>query len=343
MFIGVAPAAIRLCIACVFGFTASAQAADSASSADTLAWLKKMADASRQLNYSGTIVYQHGGHVETSRVVHYVNNAGGEFEKLETLDGPPREVIRSNEQVTCYLPAAKVVLIEQRNKSAQHFPALLPESVTGLTESYNVRNDGVDRVAGYECQWITLAPRDNLRYGRSFCAELNSGFPLRARTLNEKGEPVESFAFTQVTLGGAFSRDRLKSKYADKARAQNWRVDRSAWSSTAQATPADTGWVLSSQLPGFRKLMEAKRQMGSRGVVSQIVFSDGLAAVSVFVAPTTRAQPPQALTHQGAVNIFTRSTGGNTVTVLGEAPVATIMQIANSLELREKTASAAVK
>src|SRR3954464_9031446 len=100
------------------GAAGAAWAADGASTGEAFAWLKKMAAASRQLNYSGTIVYQHGGHVETSRVVHYVNAAGGEFEKLETLDGPPREVIRSNEQVTCYLPAAKVVLIEQRNKDA---------------------------------------------------------------------------------------------------------------------------------------------------------------------------------------------------------------------------------
>jgi sigma-E factor negative regulatory protein RseB len=340
MFMRALPA-IAISIACFLGATAAAHATESANSGETLAWLKKMAAASRQLNYSGTIVYQHGGHVETSRVVHYVNAAGGEFEKLETLDGPPREVIRSNEQVTCYLPTAKVVLIEQRNKNAQHFPALLPESVAGLTDSYTVRNEGVDRVAGHECQWITLAPRDNLRYGRSFCAELTSGLPLRARTLNEKGDTVESFAFTEVTLGGAFNRERVKSKYADKARTQGWRIDRSALS-MAPVTPGETGWVLTSQLPGFKKLMEARRQMGSRGQVSQIVFSDGLAAVSVFVEPGSRASP-QALTHQGAVNILTRNAGGNSVTVLGEAPVATIMQIANSLELRQKTTSAAVQ
>src|SRR5919206_733958 len=94
----------------------AAQAAENGTPAEGLAWLKKMAAASRQLNYKGTIVYQHRNHVETSRVAHYVNSAGGEFEKLATLDGPPREVIRSNDQVTCYLPAAKVVLIEERNR-----------------------------------------------------------------------------------------------------------------------------------------------------------------------------------------------------------------------------------
>lgn len=317
----------------------AAHAADTKPSGDAFAWLKKIAGASRQLNYSGTIVYQHRNQIETSRVVHFVNAAGGEFEKLEALDGPPREVIRSNDQVICYLPNAKLVLIEERNRSTRNFPALLPESLDGISESYQIRKEGVDRVAGYDCQWITLAPRDNLRYGRRFCAELASALPLRAQTLNEKGEPVESFAFTQLTIGGVFSRDRVKSKYSEKSRTQNWRVDRSAFGMAA-ATPADTGWSLTNALPGFRKVMETRRLMGGRsGAVSQIVFSDGLAAISIFIEPMPAAQTTQSLSHQGAVNIYTRPYGSHAVTVLGEVPAATVMQIANSLELRPVTAA----
>jgi sigma-E factor negative regulatory protein RseB len=93
----------------------TAQAAD-----EGLAWLTRMAHASSQVNYSGTFVYHNRGVTETSRVVHYVNQAGGVFEKLEALDGPAREVIRTNDQVTCYLPAIKTVRIEQRIASPRH-------------------------------------------------------------------------------------------------------------------------------------------------------------------------------------------------------------------------------
>src|SRR4051794_39111346 len=194
------PSPLRVWLVLLLGATGAATAGDTGSSNDALAWLKKMAAASRQLNYSGTIVYQHRNHVETSRVVHYVNSAGGEFEKLETLDGPPREVIRSNDQVICYLPIAKTVLIEERNRNARNFPALVPEQLGGITESYTIRKGEVDRVAGFDCQWVLLDPRDGMRYGRRFCAELGSGLPLRAQTLNEKNEPLESFAFGQVAL-----------------------------------------------------------------------------------------------------------------------------------------------
>lgn len=327
---------MRICVIVLLGLSGAAQAAGTAEGAsDGMAWLKKMAAASRQLNYSGTIVYQHRNHVETSRVVHYVNAAGGEFEKLETLDGPPREVIRSNDQVICYLPAAKTVLIEERNRNSRNFPALVPESLRDISGSYEVRKEEVDRVAGHDCQWISLVPRDDLRYGRRFCAEVASSLPLRAQTLNPKGERIESFAFTQVTIGGSFNRDRVKSKYAHTSRAQRWRIDRSGVNPPPNATPADTGWVLTTRLPGFKKVMEAKRSIGGRSeAVSQIVFSDGMAAVSVFIEPMPAEEPAPSLSYQGAVNIYKRPHGNHVVTVLGEAPAATVMKIANSLELK---------
>jgi sigma-E factor negative regulatory protein RseB len=297
---------------------------------DGLAWLKRMAAASRQLNYGGTFVYRHGNQSETSRVSHYVNTAGGEFEKLETLEGPAREVIRTNDQVVCYLPANRTVIIEKRGK--RRFPAaMLPDRLTGVTENYDVKVKGKDRVAGYDCHVIALEPRDQLRYGHTFCAESASGLPLRARTYNEKREPLETFVFTEVRIGGAFNRDAVKSRYASLSK--DWRVDHSAYPTSE--TPADTGWVLTQQPAGFRKLTEMKRSIAGRtAMVSHIVYSDGLAAVSVFIEPLPKARIAHHLSHQGAVNIFTRPVADFMVTVLGEAPAATVMQIANSLEYR---------
>jgi sigma-E factor negative regulatory protein RseB len=330
---------MRVWLVLLLGVAGFATAGDAGNASDALAWLKKMAASSRQLNYTGTIVYQHRNHIETSRVVHYVNPAGGEFEKLETLDGPPREVIRSNEQVLCYLPGAKTVLIEERNRSARNFPALVPEQLGGVGESYTVRKGEVDRVAGHDCQWISLEPHDAMRYGRRFCADLSSALPLRAQTLSEKGDPLESFAFSQITLGGNFKRENVKSKWADRSKTQNWRIERSGYNAVT-STPGDTGWVVTTQVPGFRKLMEARRSIGGRsGSVSQIVLSDGLSAISVFIEPSHRESRSPSLWQQGAVNIYTRQQGNHTVTVLGEAPATTLMQISNSVEQKPTAAA----
>ncbi|MGH8621086.1 MAG: MucB/RseB C-terminal domain-containing protein [Burkholderiales bacterium] len=296
---------------------------------DGVAWLSKMANASRRLNYSGTFVYQHADRIETSRIVHFVNPAGGEFEKLETLDGPVREVIRTNDQVTCYLPDAKTVIVEKR--SARRFPALLPEQMSGVSDNYVVIVGGTDRVAGLECQVIVLEPKDRLRYGHQFCADATSGLPLRARTLSEKNQLLESFAFTEVRLDGRFSREQVRSRYAAKSR--DWKVDHSAL--VLSDVPADTGWALMRQPAGFKKLTEMKRSIAGRtAMVSHIVYSDGLAAISVFIEPLPKTRPAKSLSHQGAVSIYVRPLADHMVTVLGETPAATVMQVANSLELK---------
>jgi len=298
-------------------------------SQDGLALLKQMASASRRLNYSGTFVYQHGGQNETSRIVHFVNPAGGEFEKLETLDGPAREVIRTNDQVTCYLPDSKTVIIEKR--STRRFPALLPEQLSGVADNYVVSVTGMDRVAGYDCRVVMLEPKDKMRYGHQFCAEAGSGLPLRARTLSEKNQLLEAFAFTDLRIGGSFSREQVRSRYA--AKSKEWKVDHSAL--VISDVPADTGWSLTRQPTGFKKLTELKRSIAGRAaMVSHIVYSDGLAAISVFIEPLPKARPARSLSHQGAVNIYIRPVADHMVTVLGEAPAATVMQIANSLEFR---------
>lgn len=311
---------------------AGASAAEPADSQDGVGWLKKMAGASRQLNYSGTFVYRNARQSETSRIAHFVNNAGGEFERLETLDGPMREVIRTNDQVTCYLPETKTIIVEKR--SPRRFPAVLPEQLTGVTDSYNVRKDGMDRVAQRECQIINLEPRDKLRYAHSFCADVATGLPLRSRSFNEKNELLESFAFTELKPGGSFNRDEVKSKWA--AKSKDWKVDRSA---LVEEKPAVTGWVLTGRLPGFKKVTELKRSIAGRPVpVAHIVYSDGLAAVSVFIEPLPSPKVVPYLSHQGAVNIYTKPAFDHMVTALGEAPAATVMLIVNSLELKGATA-----
>jgi len=301
---------------------------------EALAMLEKMAAASRNVNYSGTFVFNHGGQSETSRIAHFVNPAGGVLERLETLDGPAREVIRTNDQVSCYLPGTKTVLVDPRG--SRQFPLRL-EQIQDLAKHYRVVKESLDRVAGFECQWIALLPMDSLRYARRFCAEVQTGLPLRARTLNEKNQTVEAFGFSTLQIGGSFNRDLVRSKYAAISTRQNWRVDRTAMTASDSG---DSGWIVKNMPAGFTKLMELRRSMpGKSGNMSHLVFSDGLAAISVFIEPGGKQGSKPVLRHQGAVHIYTRPVGDYTVTVLGETPAETVLQVARSLE--PKTTAAA--
>jgi sigma-E factor negative regulatory protein RseB len=292
------------------------------SGSDGIVWLQKIASAAHRLNYSGTFVYQRGAYMETSSIAHMTDESG-EHEKLEVLDGPPREIIRNNDDVFCFTPESKGVVVERR-RSHKSFPALLPLQLSGIGESYTVKLGGVERVAGYDCQNVILEPRDVYRYGYRFCGESSSGLLLKAGMLNEKNEVVNQFSFTYTRIGGAINPEQLKPKYAKHQHVLQ-----------PQAIPAmvESGWQVKSLPAGFKKLMEQKRTFpGKKVSANHLVFSDELVAISVFIEPLAGMEKSvTGLSSQGSINVYTKPVAEFQVTVLGEVPAVTVMQIANSV------------
>lgn len=294
---------------------------------DGSAWLQKIASAAHRTNYSGTFVYRHGAYMETSRIVHLLD-ASGEHEKLEVLDGPPREIIRENDVVVCYIPRNNAVIVEKR-KALKSFPAILPLQLSSIGENYEIKLGGMERVAGYDCRNVMLEPRDIYRYGHRLCADNISGLLLKASTLNEKNEVVDQLFFTQASIGGTIDPEQLKSKYAVK---QLVSVPVKA------DVEADPGWVVKSLPAGFKRIMGLKRAFpGKKFPTNHLVFSDELAAVSIFIEPLAGIlKPVSGLSSQGAINVYTRPVGEFQVTVLGEAPAVTVTQIGNSVSFAVK-------
>lgn len=290
---------------------------------ETLAWLRKIQDAAQKLSYSGTFVYQNGSRSETSRITRFVE-AGGDIEKLEVMDGVPREIVRTRDTVRCYLPGARVVKVDRRTERG--FPALLPERISAVARNYDISLGETRRIAGYDCQAVVLTPKDNLRYGYRLYADNASGMLLRAVTFDAGGEQIEQFMFTQLAIGGV-TRDMVKPRHASR----NWRIE------DAEASPARAaGWGLSSELPGFQKVIELKRRLSDSRPAAQMVYSDGLAAVSVFIeALEGRPEPVRpGLASMGAIHMYTREVANHVVTVVGEAPAASVQRIADAVEYR---------
>jgi sigma-E factor negative regulatory protein RseB len=298
---------------------AQAQAAPEA-----LDWLRKIYLATEKLSYTGTFVYQQGERTETSRITRLADASGG-MERLEVLDGPPREVVRTRDEIRCYLPDSQTVKVDRR-RDQRAFPALLPAQVSGLTEHYSIKMDETARIAGFDCQAIVLAPRDELRYGYKLWADVHTGMLLKARAFTHAGETVEQFTFTQLEIGNV-PRERLRPRAA----ARSWRVEQSA---VAPADLAEAGWNLRADLPGFRKVVEIRRMLRHAQPVDQVVYSDGLAAISVFIEPIAgRTEPPRiGLATMGAVNVYTREVANHLVTVVGEAPAASVQRVGNRVE-----------
>ncbi len=308
-------------------WTSLTQAAEVAA-VDAAAWLQGVSMAARQLNYVGTVVYQHGNKVETSRLFH-LHDALGEQERLINLEGPMREVVRTNDHVTCYYPESRVARIEKRSGRIA-FPALLPQQIATLSENYHFRVGESARVAGIEARAYVFEPKDGLRYGHKFWADDGSGLLLKARMVDEKEEVIEQFMFTDVRIGGKVERSSVRPSISRLP--PDWKVLRV---SPPEAVLQDTGWQAGYLPPGFTKIVEMFRSISGKSVpVAHLVFSDGLVAVSVFIEPVVGDMHAQGLIRSGAVNVYAIKQGEHLITVLGEAPGRTVERIATSISRR---------
>lgn len=293
---------------------------------EAVEWLRRIYQATESLSYSGIFVYQQGERAETSRISRLASPSGG-TEKIEVLDGAPREILRTRDEVRCYLPETQTVKVDRRS-DARGFPALLPDDVSGLQAYYAITLGETRRIAGYDCRLVVLTPRDELRYGYRLWADTRTGMLLKAQTFNAQDEVVEQFTFTQLEIGNV-PREKLRPPRA----ARGWRVEQLG---VAPANLAQAGWNVSFDVPGFRKIVEIRRLLRDAQPVGQVVFSDGLAAVSIFIEPLS-GRPEAArigLTGSGAVNVVTREVANHLVTVVGEAPAASVQRIADTVEYR---------
>jgi sigma-E factor negative regulatory protein RseB len=295
---------------------------------DAAAWLTRASHAARHLDYVGTIIYQIGPRVESSRITH-LNDNGREFAKLVNLDGPAREVVRSEGQVRCYYPDAKLVRVEP-GTFRNVFPSLSPEQQQSLSRYYDFRVLGEDRVGGRPVQVVVFEPKDGLRYGHRFWSDGATGLLLKARVLNERGDGVEQFAFSDLTINARIDPSMVEPSWPVVP--PDWQVLENV---SGDVVPQETGWVVTRVPPGFEKIMEGFRKLrGRRERIAHLVFSDGLVSVSVFVEPLVAVSGPAGFLRKGGLNVYSVKQDDHLITVMGETPGATVRQIAHSVAHR---------
>ena len=285
-----------------------------------LEWLTRAAGAAKQLNYSGVYVYHHGEHVEVQRVLHRAD-ASGEQEKVEVMDKSPRQFLRINNDVYCYLPDGKHVRVE-RNTARRFFPALLPAQPGALLDYYEAKLIGTERVAGRSCQVVVLEPRDDYRYPVTLWLDKRTGLPLKSRVNNTSGGVVSMFVFSEIQIGQApdasLFRNDLTGKRLIKA---------------GSDMPVDIAWSVTPP-PGYERVQAAIRQLpGKKGPVTHLVYTDGLSVLSMFMEPVNpQAERLHGLSAEGAIGIYAREAEGHTITTLGEVPNIALIETGNSVK-----------
>jgi sigma-E factor negative regulatory protein RseB len=292
-------------------------------------WLARMHDAARVRSYVGTFVVSAGSGMSSARIWH-ASEGDVQAERVESLTGAPRSVFRRNEQVVTFLPDSRVVRTERR-ESLGIFTNLVKSSASAIPDFYTARRLGSDRVAGFEADVVQVAPKDNLRYGYRIWSEKKSGLVVKLQTID--GDNVlEQSAFSELALDAPVRVDSLTRMMAAT---EGWRVERAE---VIKTTGDAEGWQLRSVPAGFKPISCYKRSIASAPVpegTMQWIFSDGLAAVSLFVeAYDGQRHVQEGLFASGATQTLTRRIQDSWLTAVGEVPPHTLRAFAQGLERR---------
>jgi len=298
---------------------------------DAVALLRQMVAAPRQLSYEGTFVYMRGDTTTTLRILHR-SGPEGELERLHTLDGPRREVIREQGRVVALLPDDGDGVISS-GAADLALPVALPEDLTTLQRLYRLQIGETTRIAGHQAQQVTVEPVDALRYGYRFWLAEESGLLLQTE-LYDGEEVLERVLFTALQLRDTIPMPQLRGASND-AIAQ---LPEPVHPIHTESQPAR--WQALTPPTGFALDFSGRHTLLTPDVtIDHLVFSDGLASVSLFIEPDATAtnETLAPVTRYGALHACVRQLPGYRITAVGEVPAVTVQQFALAARPIEST------
>lgn len=288
-----------------------------------LAWLHRMGKAVRTQAYEGEVVFGTGSHLSIAHIVHRYHD-GKVQERLYSLEGSGREIDRDGDKVTSIVPRQHVVFVAEG--AGRGLLSSVRRAVRHhLGAYYRLQLDGTGRVAGRPCRDLSAQAKDQYRYDYDFCLDLETALPLRIRIEAHDGRLLEQVMFSRIEFPSSIPDSALKS-HVDTSNYKHLPVP-----GTHQAVASSRVWHITALPPGFQAVVHDRRWLpGVSQPVQHILCTDGLATVSIFVSPLHDGVPAihGAL---GAFNAYATVAGSDRITVIGEAPQATLRFIGDRL------------
>ena len=293
------------------------------------AWqvLQKSAFAARELNYEGQFVYVNGKLSRRVQITH-MNHGGNEVARNIVLDDSHREVYSHGRDIMILQPTTNNVVIKKR-RGQNLFPAMLPTDLTQIKAHYHPEMLGTEFVANREAYVIALNPIDAYRYTYKVWSDIKFGLILKMALLDQESKTLEQIYFDQLSMLNSHNIDWFKPK-----------IDISKQYVTEQSTDVESvadEWVVTQLPPGYKKVDHIKRKVsGRKGMVDQLIFSDGIGTVSVFIEPLVKGvRPKKGHMPMGSTNMCAHVVDGHQVIVVGEVPAKTVQSIAKAVSFTE--------
>lgn len=297
------------------------------SAADAWHKLEKSAFAARELNYEGQFVYVNGKLSRRVQITH-MNHGGHEVARNIVMDDSHREVYSHGRDIMILQPSTNNVVIKKR-RGQNLFPAMLPTDLTQIKSHYTPEMVGTEFVADREAYVIALNPIDKYRYAYKVWSDVKFGLILKMALLDTNSKTLEQIYFDQLSMLNSHDMDWFKPK-----------IDISKRYVTEHAPNVEAvadEWVVTKLPPGYKKVDHIKRAVnGRKKMVDQLVFSDGIGSVSVFIEPLVKGvRPKKGHIPMGSTNMCADVVDGHQVIVVGEVPVQTVKSIAKAVSFTE--------
>lgn len=293
----------------LFSFACANESKDSA-----YQWLEKMTTASHEQNYQGTFVYFHDGQLQTMQVWHR-GRKEGEHQRLWALSGETREVIHDGAFIACLWPGMNSMLQPEYSNTVNK------NLYKKISNSYDVILDGQDRVAGYIVQIVWIKPKDNYRYGYKLFLEKETGLLLKSELLDIKHNIIEQMMFTEFEILQNIQKINDNMQKFPNSKVKTVDTDKS-WQ-------FDLGYNFDLQAYTTRIL-----PMTQQHPITHLIYSDGLAAISLFIETKTEQFELDNFSGIGAMNTYVSTLKDYKITLIGEVPAITLKRIMHTVKLQ---------
>ena len=289
----------------------------------------EMSNATHELNYDGIFVYRYDKQIDTMRIIHKKNKDGDVYERLVSLTGNNREIIRENDRVKYMFPENKVAIIE-KSKIGQLISSYIPDPIQSISKFYVFNLVGQGRIAGLNAWIINIRQIDRFRYGYQLWIDKKSKLLLKSKLKNFQGVTLEQVMFAQLNVLKNIDDALLKSSFNE----QNFTWINNTSDKTITYDISRKKWIPSWIPKGFFMSKYTIDPMPNSVIpVEHFIYSDGLATISIYVEKLNNQQPVNVETANfGGVNTYSTSTDGYQITAVGEVPKTTVQLIANSVK-----------
>jgi sigma-E factor negative regulatory protein RseB len=243
--------------------------------------------------------------------------------------------------LTCYLPDQHTVLVQPRQDSGP-FLGSLPRFGSDVDQFYLIEALPPSHVLGHAARVIVVTPKDQFRFGYRLWLDEKTAMPLKTQLCDSHGQVIEQILFARLDMPESIPDADLTP--AVHTEGMRWVRQGPA----RDATPSALAEYRASQLPpGFRLTVSGAQMLGDASApAAHLVYSDGVATVSVFVeaepptkpaAEETPSSPPppppmEGLARVGSGFAFSTTVQGHQVTAVGEVPAQTVEFIAHSVK-----------